>query len=65
MGEVAEMSINGTLCEGCGVFLDCEKCQENYIPAYCSKQCAKDRGASVHQVCVHNVGYLEDKKVVT
>jgi hypothetical protein len=42
MGDVAEMMLNGFLCEGCGVFLDGE---EPGFPRYCSPRCAKDRGA--------------------
>jgi hypothetical protein len=41
MGEIAEMMLEGDLCEGCGVALD----GEGYgIPRYCSNACAKDRG---------------------
>jgi hypothetical protein len=42
MGEMAEMLLDGTLCEGCGVSLD-GKCPG--YPRYCSKTCAEDRGA--------------------
>lgn len=42
MGEIAEMLLDGTLCEGCGVALESEP---QGFPNYCSKQCAKDRGA--------------------
>lgn len=41
MGEIAEMMLDGTMCEGCGEFLDGES--PGY-PRYCSKQCAEDRG---------------------
>jgi len=40
MGEIAEMMLDGTLCEGCGVFLNAEA--PGY-PCYCSKQCRADR----------------------
>lgn len=41
MGEVAEMMLDGTLCEKCGVAL----CGDSPgFPRYCSKQCAEDRG---------------------
>jgi hypothetical protein len=41
MGEIADMMIEGDLCEACGVALD----SEGYgIPRYCSSECAKDRG---------------------
>ena len=42
MGDVADMMLDGLLCEGCGVFLDGE---EPGFPRYCSRQCAEDRGA--------------------
>jgi hypothetical protein len=42
MGEIADMMINGEMCEMCGVVLDGES--PGY-PRYCSKECADDRGA--------------------
>lgn len=45
MGEVAEMMLDGTLCEGCGVYLG----GGDGHPAYCSA-CAKDRGHVVMSV---------------
>lgn len=42
MGEIADMMLDGTMCEMCGVFLDGES---SGFPRYCSKECAKDRGA--------------------
>ena len=42
MGEIAEMMLDGTMCEGCGEFLDGEGAG---YPRYCSPQCARDRGA--------------------
>lgn len=42
MGEVAEMMVNGFLCEGCGVILDGE---EPGYPRYCGPTCARNRGA--------------------
>lgn len=44
MGEVAEMMLNGTLCEGCGCFIDEDGAQG--FPRYCSERCATGRGAS-------------------
>lgn len=48
MGEIAEMMLDGTLCQGCGVYLDDESFG---VPRYCS-ECARqnevaeiDRGA--------------------
>lgn len=40
MGEIAEMMMDGALCEGCGVFLNAVA--PGY-PCYCSKQCRADR----------------------
>lgn len=54
MAEFADMMLGGVLCEGCGVALDCEDCEAMGIPMYCSKGCAKDRGASKEQVCNHS-----------
>lgn len=42
MGEIAEMMLDGTLCECCGCFIDADG---DGIPRYCSTQCAQDRGA--------------------
>lgn len=42
MGEIAEMMLDGTLCEGCGVYLEGDG---EGIPRYCSDECARDRGA--------------------
>lgn len=42
MGEIADMMLEGTLCEGCGVALDGRSTGH---PNYCSEQCARDRGA--------------------
>jgi len=44
MGEIADMMLTGTMCEGCGEFLDCPQCASMGIPMYCSEDCAKDRG---------------------
>lgn len=53
MGQVAEDMLGGVCCEACGEFLMCEDCEDNGIPAYCSWQCAKSRGAGSEQVCDH------------
>lgn len=42
MGDIADMMLDGSLCEGCGGYIDGEA---EGIPRYCSKKCAKDRGA--------------------
>lgn len=41
MGEIAEMMLDGTLCAGCGEFLDGDG---EGFPRYCSKQCAAGCG---------------------
>lgn len=42
MGEVAEMMLDGTLCECCGVYIHDGEAEG--FPRYCSPQCAEDRG---------------------
>lgn len=43
MGEIAEMMLDGTLCEGCGEYIG----EGGWgIPRYCSPGCAADRGAN-------------------
>lgn len=44
MGDVAEMMLDGTLCAGCGEFLDQEP---QGFPGYCSAQCARDHGSDL------------------
>lgn len=41
MGEIAEAMLDGTLCEGCGTYIG----DATGFPGYCSRQCARDRGA--------------------
>ena len=41
MGEIAEMMLDGTLCEGCGVYLEGDG---EGFPRYCSRDCAQGRG---------------------
>lgn len=41
MGEIADAMLDGTLCEGCGCYIGLDTGN----PGYCSRQCAKDRGA--------------------
>ena len=48
MGEIAEMMLDGTLCEGCGVYLDDDGADG--FPRYCSEECARDRGAPLEMV---------------
>lgn len=45
MGEIAEMMLDGTLCEACGVYLgDDEDFEPQGFPGYCSAECARSRG---------------------
>jgi endogenous inhibitor of DNA gyrase (YacG/DUF329 family) len=48
MGEIAEMMLDGTMCEGCGEFMDDIIAGDDApgFPRYCSARCARDRGAS-------------------
>lgn len=41
MGEIADMMLEGNLCEGCGIALEGNG---HGIPRYCSDECARDRG---------------------
>lgn len=48
MGEIADMMLDGTMCEMCGVFLDEEDVDViEGIPNYCSESCANDRGMTI------------------
>lgn len=47
MGEIADMMINGDMCEMCGVPLPGGG---EGFPRYCSEECARDRGADSSQV---------------
>lgn len=40
MGEIADMMLDGDLCEGCGEYIG----DGGGFPRYCSAQCEKDRG---------------------
>lgn len=46
MGEIADMMLEGMLCEGCGEYIDDN---DGGIPRYCSESCAKGRGAMAYQ----------------
>lgn len=46
-GEIAEMMLDGTLCECCGEYIGDG---DSGYPRYCSEQCARDRGAITEQV---------------
>lgn len=57
MGEVAEMMLDGTLCEACGVFIG----SDAGFPQYCSLQCANDRGAEWHGKPERSKKWVEKK----
>ena len=57
MGEIADMMLDGTLCEGCGVYLEGEP---TGYPRYCSGACASGRGATVPS---GNIGGHDDPYV--
>lgn len=58
MGEIADMMLTGVMCAMCGVYLECEDCEDMGIPMYCSKDCFKDSGEiknelSKYRICNH------------
>lgn len=64
MGEVAEMMLDGTLCEGCGVFLNAEA--PGY-PCYCGacRPAAKQGAAAVRKeqrAIAHQLHQARQKK---
>jgi hypothetical protein len=59
-GEIAEMMLDGTLCEACGVALEGIG---NGYPRYCSDGCARDRGAiEQHQALQCRPGQVQPSK---
>lgn len=59
MGEIAEMMLEGALCECCGVYIG----EGDGIPGYCSAECAKGRGVdltSPDEDCIAYLNELED-----
>ncbi len=60
MGEIAEMMMDGTLCEGCGVFLNDD------VPGYpcrcgdCAREARADRKAA--NIAAHNERQVAQKK---
>ena len=54
MGEIADMMLEGTLCECCGECLIDPENEDDFVapgfPMYCSEECARSRGASLDQV---------------
>jgi hypothetical protein len=59
MGEIAEMMTTGVMCAMCGVYLECEVCEDMQIPMYCSEECFNDSGESKkveglqYRICNH------------
>lgn len=51
MGEIADDMLSGEMCEACGTYIGCG---DAGIPMYCSRECAKSRGADITQVCNHD-----------
>lgn len=45
MGEIADMMLDGTMCNMCGVFLEGDVIEG--IPNFCSEECANDAGATI------------------
>ena len=61
MGEIAEMMLDGTLCEGCGVFLNAEPTGH---PCYCGS-CAgeRKRERAARNVAANQKMHAEQKKI--
>ena len=55
MGEIAEMMLDGTLCEGCGVFMG----DECGFARLCAG-CAKDAKAAGNKVCGTGLGGFQN-----
>lgn len=51
MGEIAEMMLDGTLCEACGVYIDDDDVAPGF-PRYCSDECAAGRGVAPEMKCI-------------
>lgn len=43
MGDIANMMLDGTLCEACGEYMG----SDSGYPNYCSEECARDRGMTL------------------
>ncbi len=59
MGEIADMMLEGDLCEGCGSFIDLKGAG---FPRYCSAQCAGDRGAPRGTIADYAAGAAERER---
>ena len=56
MGEVADMMIDGTLCHGCGVYI--EEGQAEGFPRYCS-DCQEEKGDPLPCIACDHVAKYE------
>jgi hypothetical protein len=45
MGEIADMMLDGTLCEACGEYIG----EGEGFPRYCSEECARNRGVGLEE----------------
>lgn len=56
MGEIAEMMLDGTMCEGCGEWMGdiLAGADAPGFPRYCCEHCARDRGAGPELVAAGN-----------
>lgn len=59
MGEIADMMLDGTLCEGCGVYLGATM----DVPTLCPS-CAQDRRSDGHEVVKGASGYVDAGPIV-
>lgn len=58
MGEIADMMLDGTLCEGCGEFLDADDGNDGF-PQLCAA-CAQDRRKAGREVRSTGFGTYQD-----
>lgn len=61
MGEIADMMLEGDLCEACGGALHSDETPG--YPMYCSVECAKDRGIPKSDWPSRVEGYQVHKKL--
>lgn len=61
MGEIADMMLDGTLCEGCGEYID--EGEAEGFPRYCSESCANDRSMTLNEFDEVNENTIEEIKI--
>lgn len=61
MGEIAEMMLDGTLCEGCGVFLNAEPAGYPCRCSSCAAEAKTERAA--RNVAANQKKHAEQKKI--